>query len=365
MQVIMKRSNHGEPEAMIQLGEYPYTYARVAAMRSKLLKKEDYQKLLKMKLNEIIKYLDDLEYKKEIDELASLYSGVDLLEIALNRNLVKTFFKLKSISSLELNLLIRAYLGRNDVWNVKTILRGKYTNASEDYLKKLIIPAGTFKKEFLISLFKKDSIEDILKSLPHIHFREMQKAYEHFSKHNDLSAIENFLDQHYYHGIMDLAKALPIQGKLFREFLEKEMEVLNILTITRSLRDGLSKGIVKDHLIKTGKPGTDALFRKMAELENLAQISDRIKDPKLKGIVEEGLEKFKQEKSLVYLESSLQRHLVKKSVLLLHKHPLSVDVILGYMFAKENEVKNLKMLLKGKQLGMSESFIEGELVIAG
>jgi len=54
--------------------------------------------------------------------------------------------------------------------------------------------------------------------------------------------------------------------------------------------------------------------------------------------------------------------LLKQSILLLHQHPLSVDVILGYMFAKDIEVRNLKIIVKGKQLGLSEEFIESQLV---
>ena len=42
---------------------------------------------------------------------------------------------------------------------------------------------------------------------------------------------------------------------------------------------------------------------------------------------------------------------------------MSVDVILGYMFLKDIEVKNLTRIMKAKQLGMEESFIEKIIVI--
>ena len=47
----------------LSLGKYPYTYARVSVMKGNLLKKEEYQKLLKMSLNEIISFLQNSEYK--------------------------------------------------------------------------------------------------------------------------------------------------------------------------------------------------------------------------------------------------------------------------------------------------------------
>jgi len=64
----------------IVLGRYPYTYARVSVMRASILTKDDYHKLLKMSLNEIISYLQSSEYKKAIDELGIKYAGVELMD---------------------------------------------------------------------------------------------------------------------------------------------------------------------------------------------------------------------------------------------------------------------------------------------
>ena len=65
----------------------------------------------------------------EIDELAVRYSGVRLMETALNRNLVGTWDKLRRISPEEVDLLIEAYLAMEDFRNIKTILaRPPYRN---------------------------------------------------------------------------------------------------------------------------------------------------------------------------------------------------------------------------------------------
>src|SRR3989344_3714682 len=104
-------------EKKIGLGFYHYTYARVSAMKGKLLKPEDYHKLLKMKLAEITKFLEESEYKKEIDELSLQHRGAELLELALNRKFQRAFEKLKRISPESLGTVVNAYLIRRDVWN--------------------------------------------------------------------------------------------------------------------------------------------------------------------------------------------------------------------------------------------------------
>jgi len=74
------------------------------------------------------------------------------------------------------------------------------------------------------------------------------------------------------------------------------------------------------------------------------------------------IEEFKKSGSLIMIETEIYKHLLNQSILLLHQHPLSVDVILGYMFAKDIEVRNLRIIIKGKQLGLNEEFIESQLV---
>ena len=47
---------------------------------------------------------------------------------------------------------------------------------------------------------------------------------------------------------------------------------------------------------------------------------------------------------------------------MLHMNYLSVDTILAFMFAKDMEVRNLRILLKGKQFDLQNEFIEGQII---
>ena len=67
--------------------------------------------------------------------------------------------------------------------------------------------------------------------------------------------------------------------------------------------------------------------------------------------------------SFTDLEIDLDKFLLQQSKKLIRQHPMSVDVILGYMFLKDLEVKNLTRIIKAKQLNMPEDFIEKTIVI--
>src|SRR3989344_4510700 len=349
-------------ETKIKLGSYPYTYVRTVVMRSALFRRDDYSKMLKMSFNEIAKFLQESNYRKEINELATQYSGADLLELALNRSLAESFKKLIRISSPELALLIKEYAKRKDIDDLKTILRGKFTNTNEKTIAKSITGAGTLSHGFLISLLKKESIEEILKNNGLVEFALFKEGIKSMKESGSLVGIENALDKYYYSRLMKFSKPLQKEGALFRDFLLKEAETLNILTLLRLKKAQFNKETIKNFIILSGDKAKDAKIMQLASIDDMEQLSKAFAKTEYKSIMENGIEELKKTGSLIPLEIELHKHLLKRSVLFMHQHLLSIDVILGYMFAKDIEVRNLKLLVKGKQLGLGEQFIESQLI---
>ena len=344
----------------LKLGKYPYAYARVSVMRSSLLRKDDYAKLMKMNTNEIIGYLENSQYRKEIDELAVQFKGVQLMELSLNRNLANTWAKLRRISPDSLRSLISVYLLRVDVLNLKTIIRAKYTKLDLAQLPAMLLPSGYLNEKKLAELARKDSIEEILKSAGFIDFSYFSEALESFKSAKSIAEIENVLDRHYYSAMIKLSGRLPNEGRLFREFVELELAINTIINILRLKRASVS---AKDIESKVKLPQADrALFRKMVNAASAGDAANLLLT-RFKQIVEDGVNEFISNGSLIKLELDLSRHLLRRSMLLIHQHPLSVDVILGYMFAKEIEVRNIKMLLKARQLGLTDDFIGQQIVM--
>ncbi len=331
-------------------------------MKSLLFRKEDYHKMLKMSFNEIAKFLQDSNYKKEINTLATEYSEADLLELALNRNLAESFKKLIRISPYELGLLIREYVKRKDIDDIKTIVRGKFTNADEKLVASSITAAGTLSYDFLLSLLKKESIEEILKNNRLVDFSLLMDGLKDLTKKNKLVGIENALDKYYHTHLIQFSRILPKEGALFRNFLLKEVEILNILTLLRLKKAKLGKEIVKDFIIPSGSKLKDSKIINLASFDDLEEISKELERTEYRNAIKKGIEEFKKTGSLIMLETELYKYLLSQSTLFMHQHPLSIDVILGYMFAKDIEVRNLKIIVKGKQLGLSEEFIESQLV---
>ena len=341
----------------VSIGTYPYTYARVSAMKGNLLKPMDYDRLLKMGLGEITKFLEESQYKLEIDELGVQYSGADLLERALNLHLQKAIQKLRRISPPQLNILLTAYLLRKDFWNIKTILRGVYVGESPETIKRLMIPIGTLSKEMLDLLAEKETMEKVIKEL-NIHV--LTDAFAEFQKTGNLFALENRLDREYYQKVLVFAKKLPRAGDLFSSFLQNEIDNLNLTTILRLKREGLEAEKIKTFLIYPGAKLSKDLLESLVynPHEEIIEKVNKILKIRELGATDK-IDKIND------LENLLTRRLLLQSLLMLHQNPLSVHVILGYLFAKEVEIRNLKLIVKGKQLGVEEEFLRSVLVVAG
>jgi V/A-type H+/Na+-transporting ATPase subunit C len=352
-----------ETEEKIRLGFYPYTYVRVMTMKSKLYKKGDYDKILKMGFAEIAKFMQESEYKKVITEVSQQNpeSGFDMLELALQKSLEHTLTKLRKISPEELQVLINAYLTRYDYENVKTIIRGKFAGIPKEEIQKLLISIGLLSKEQLKKYVEMDTIEKVLQTIPLLKKQKgkVQEALKHLKEKGSLLLIENVLDHTYFESMVAFTTRIPLEGKLFRDFLEYEIDVLNIKTILRLKALKLPGAKIKEHIFFSGKIFNRGQLHKFMQMD-VETIIKELKKSRLKKAFSEK----EQKEDMSGVELALDRFVLKTATTLLHQHPLSVDTIIGYLFAKDIEVKNLRTIIKAKQLDVPTEFIEKQLVIA-
>lgn len=335
----------------------PYTYARVSAMRSKLIARSEYQKLLKMDLTSITRYLQEAGYK-EIIELSDKFSGIELVDQALKENQVETFHKLRKISPQNMVDVINLYLCRWDYYNLKIVLRGLFSNISKEETMELIIDAGNYNREHFAKLFDTSSIWEAIANSKFVSEKEMQEAYESFKNTRKLIELENKLDQLSFKKAVSGAGICPDQGHIFKRFLLRDIDIINIKNILRFKKEGLEHSVIMDYMIFSG------LRLKKKDLESLAK-RETIKD------VLEALNKtyysrfidFTGFDDLYDIEIALQNINLKSSSLKAHQNPLSIAAVLNYMISKIIEVRNLRSIVKSKHLGIDENYVEKKLLV--
>ena len=149
-----------------------------------------------MEIPEITRFIGESEYKKDVDELGKKYKGTDLFEHALNQNLALTYRKLMEVSQDEANYLITEYLRYWDIWNIKTIIRGKFSGASEDDILEDIVSAGQLRYRDLTGVH-----QDPDRGRCDCSFGKDTLLSCTFGYKGVLADIENNLDKLYYSGL--------------------------------------------------------------------------------------------------------------------------------------------------------------------
>ncbi|WP_336134948.1 V-type ATP synthase subunit C [Natronomonas amylolytica] len=342
---------------------YEYVTARVRSRRAKLFDADDYRKLVRMGPSEIARFMEDTEYETEMNALGARHSGVDLIEYALNRNLAKHFDDLLSWSEGDLYGYIANYLRKFDAWNVKTVIRGVYTEADREDIEDDLTRTGEFSEQRLDRLVESTSIEDVVEQLSDTIFGDpLEEAFEDFESEGVLVPLENAVDRAFYAHLMDdIGQPEPDTPKaLYREFLEAEIDFRNLRNALRIARSGADIEPTA-YFIEGGQLFGGEELRQLAT--NIDELVSRIRESTYGDDLEEALTKLEDADSLIQFEHGLDAALLEYSSKLSNRYPLSVCPVLSYILAKEREVENIRAIARGREAGLDVEEIEEELVI--
>ena len=337
-----------------------YVNARVRSRRAALFDDEDYRKLVRMGPSEIARFMEESGYEAEINALGSRYSGVDLIEYALNRNLAKQFDDILDWANGRLYDLVARYLRRFDAWNVKTVIRGIYSDASRDDVEPDLIRAGEFSDRRVERLLDAASIEDVVALLEDTIFGDpLEAAYEDYESSGVLVPIENAVDRAFYENLL-ANLVVNEETQQYREFLQAEIDFRNARNALRLARSGADLDPA-EYYIAGGR-----LFSE-AELASLASNQDElvatIRDSVYGADLSDALDDLEAADSLIGFERALEAALLEYSDTLGTVFPLSVTPVVSYILAKQREVDNIRAIARGREAGLAPEQIEDELVI--
>ncbi|MFB6153538.1 MAG: V-type ATP synthase subunit C [Halodesulfurarchaeum sp.] len=343
------------------VANYEYVVARVRHRRASLYTEEEYRKLLRMGPGEIARFMGETEYQTEIDALGARYAGVQLIEYALNRNLARHFDDLLRWSDGRLYDLVARYLRKFDAWNVKTVLRGRYSSATDEEIRENLIDAGEFEEPFLDRLIAAETVEEIVEGLEETIFGEaVREAFDDFEESGLLMPLENAIDRAYYEGLVDDVGTESRAMELYREFLQAEIDFRNIRNALRIARSAADMDPTS-YFIEGGYLFDAAELRTLAK--NRDELVARIRESRYGEQLAAALDTLGEAESLIEFERALDRALLSYSDYLSHVYPLSVCPVLAFVLAKEREVDNILAIAHGKETGLSEEEIESELVM--
>lgn len=341
-------------------GNYPYVTARVKAKKALLYPPDTYAKLLQMEIPQIARFLGEGAYKEEILALGAKLRGVDLIERATADNLAKVFTHIIEMSEGGLRDMVSRYLDRWDVYNIKTIVRGKLYGASAREILDDVVAAGSLEDEFLQELANKETVDEVFAVLEGTIYAEaLREVGDRFDPETGVAAYEDALSHVYYRDLLASIEPRTDPSRFFLEFVRADIDILNLKTLLRAWK---SKATF-DHAVflDGGLELTPDALREMAALD-LNGLLGRLAAYSFFEDIAPALRAVEQ-RGVASVERTLEKLHLSGASKYSHLHPLSVLPVLDFLASKTKEVQNIRIVVRGKEHGIPTDGIKELLVI--
>ena len=355
------------PYSMVIRVDFEYVIARVRGMKGRLLDTSVLETLIaKPDIESIIAVLENTAYKKEIEKASVQYSGIMCIEVALRMDFTGAFRKIFSLVEGEsTEKYVKLMLNRWDVQNIKTILRGKNVHMIPAEILECLVPAGQLDDITLIELIKQPDVKAVIGLLATwgIEYAEpLTRNFKEYAEQRDLAVLEIAIDKFRYENALHAVKGDSYDDRIMREMVAMEIDVTNIKTVLKVIRDRIDIDEAQNHLIKEG--GLKLDIERLLAMIRTGTIEGAIKHlgtTPYNFLLRLPQEAFRTEQISVF-ERELEKYLIERGISRFFGDPLSIAVIVGYIWAKYNEITNIRIIARCKTAHFSEKEIREELI---
>jgi V/A-type H+-transporting ATPase subunit C len=347
--------------------DYGYSNARIRGMRSCLLKQAFFDDLMtSADIGAVIHKIMATGYGPDLEGRILHGRTATQVDEALKDNMVRTFAKVMSVSNDEAQRLLNTLLGRWDLFNIKTIIRGKHMSFPDEVIIDSLVTVGQLTQVDAEELAKQDSVKGVVDTLATwglpfaIPLREVLPDY---NENADLSVLELALDRYYYEWAAKRLRGRRSNTRLARTFLSTQVDTINLLTCLRLLSSDLPTEDAVRFFLPGGARVTEALFRDLSSMSDVDEVFQRLKRTPFGSTLEEVAIVYIEKGSISVFERALEDYLFRRAFATSKGDPLGIGISISYLWAKANEVTNMRIVVKGISVGMPVERMREELII--
>ena len=308
---------------------------RIRHAEKKLLTKQQLQRLADAKnLEDAIKLLNETSYSSELSKLDRPENYEQVLSEVLN----KTYKEAMEISPEK--SLVEILSCKYDYHNLKVLVKENILKEKFDSMYCML--DGNEIEAFRELALKND--EGLSKD-----FKECLDFFETTKDPQDI-------DKKYFEKVLSLAEEFKLE--MITEYFKAMIDFINLRTFIRCRKQNQVKETLEKVLIKGGDIETDKILDMF--YEDIEILPIKLKAYKIGRVLSKIVEEYKNTNSLNSFEKSMDDYLVEivRKAKSIH---YGAEVIFSFLFAKELEIKNLRLILVGKVNGLSADFIKERL----
>lgn len=299
------------------------------------------------------------DYSSSLEKIAAEYPRAPRLARAFYSSLVSRCYRLVDIAPGGSKRFLEAYLERFLVEDMKRIFRAKHAGAALDRSMLIGIPEG-YDYADLQAMSEAPTLQEAVKSLENTRFRGVADAMVIYQKYNLVSVIEAFLDKIYFDSeVRPCLDAVPRSAGV-EEMVGAEVDLMDIKTLTDLKARGVAADEVRGVSFLPFELKAEEVARiSEATLDSIPRMLSRTRYADLAQPIQNALDPANDES----LDRAIRLEIRRRTKPLMFRWALSLGYVLGYVRDAETEANNLVSIVTGKELGLSESRIEGALCV--
>ncbi len=338
---------------------YSGSYGRIKAARMEFLSEGFITNLREMDVEAITRALSATSYKEDIDALYSLYGGHELLEMAINRRLVRRNRIARFAPPPNASDMLRAYLSKWDIKNIKSVITSRYLGyslrQSEVFLVSFRdVPMGIFAGNMTADDFNillgQPGMDTLIETLSRYGYGQvLMQEMERYRKDGDVAPMLHALDRFYYRRLFaSLRFYLGNEGPLLRYFSE-EVDAYNIMILLTAKKMHVQLERVREALLPYGTLSMEnfqSLYGSGDVEEMAGKLGDRFSAERVIG-------EYRESGDLNIFESDLRRRMYERYAGILSSQSVSIGSVFAFVFRAERERDVLRSIATSKAYGIS------------
>ncbi|CAG1065468.1 V/A-type H+/Na+-transporting ATPase subunit C [uncultured bacterium] len=332
-----------------------YFNARVRSMRGEIMRKADYEPLMRLGSAEaLVEKLKATRYGPFIEAASSRYSGpLEALSAALLSGLSGSLGQLWKIAPEGTRPLLKAVLSNWEVFDLKTIVRGLSRGVKREEIKAALIPAGEFDVAALTTLLSSKDVFDLVGFLDtwgSPYAAVLRPGLKEYQRNGRIIEMELSADLRTNRLFMEALSAGFFDGRIMREWLALRADLRNALTLLKIAGEGYAVEAASGFFIEGGYKLKRPEFIRLAGLKTKEELLAALKETG-GSVVRSVLEKTAGADAALMeeaAEDAIKELLRTLSII----DPLSIALPASYIYMKVREIKNLRLLLRGAAFGI-------------
>lgn len=324
--------------------KFTQAVSRIWVLETKLLDKPKVERMIEApSASEVLRILNETEYSNVSSNIKRAEDYEEILSAELKRvyDLVYEISPVKEV--------VKIMSLKYDYHNVKVLLKGKVLGKD---LSSMIIKLGNLDLQEI----KRKIDGDNYKSLNRTLGKGVQEAMKVFEETKDPQKIDIIIDKYMYKELVEIQKSLDY--KFIDNLVKAMIDSTNIRTLLRIKKQNKGRDFAEEVIVEGGAIDSSKLVALLNESPE--NIMTKLQSTIYSDLIKEGFEGYIATESASLLEKLSDNYimeLMKDSKLV----TFGPEKILSYIYAKETEIKVIRIIMVGKLNNIAEEVIRERL----